>query len=122
MNMFKKLTKKFKKKDSNYSDKGLSVKIGSPFHSKFIRINKYIKDKTHTFKLESLAFLDSYDVKSKLYLIFQWIVNILVTGFAIQYCFENQNALSYGLATALTIYYFEKVVVIIKQPIKESNE
>lgn len=122
MSMWKKLKQKFKKKDSSYSNKGLSVKIGSPFSSKFVKINKYIKDRIHNFKLESLAFLDNYDVKSKLWLIFTWIINIFATGFAIQYSLENRNALSYGLITVLFTYYLDKVVVIIKQPIKESTE
>jgi hypothetical protein len=120
--MFKKLKQKLKNSDSTSSSKGLSVKLGTPLGSKRTKINNYIKNKIYKFKLGSLAFSDKYQIKSKLYFVLEWAVNILVTGFAIQYCFENRNALSYGLTTLLFIYYFEKVVVIIKQPIQKNEE
>ncbi len=122
MNMLQKLKQKLKSWVSRSSKKSSAVKLGAPLITRRKKINNYIKHKHYIFKLGSVGFFDKYDIKSKSNLVLLWAINIIVTGFAVKYCIENRNALSYGLAIMLILFYFEKIVEIIKKPIEKNEE
>ena len=115
------LKQSLKRLVSNFSSSTSSVRAGSPIKPRRKKINKYIKNKIYIFKLGSRVFADKYTVATKSKYVLSLGINVLVTGSAVKYCIANNNALSYGLAVLLIMFYFEKVVVTIKTPIKKND-
>lgn len=122
MNMLMMLKNKWHSLVSRFSSKSLSVKPGSLGGTRLGRMRKFITDKKYNLGIEYNLVIDTYDVKEKLKFIFGLCLNIIATGLAIQYCIENRDPISYGLTTLLILFYFEKIVLTIKQPIKKTEE
>ena len=122
MNMLQKLKQNYTRWVSSYLNKTRSVRLGAPLGTRLSRIKKFITNKKYMFNIEYNDFVSKYDIKNKFIFVFEWSINIIVTGFTIQYCIEHQNAISYGLTTLLVMFYFEKIVLIIKQPIAKNED
>ena len=120
--MLKMLKQSLKRLVSNSSSSTSSVRAGSPIKPRRKKINKYIKNKIYIFKIGCRVFSSKYKLGSKLLELLRLIIDIILTGFIIKYCIDNRNALSYGLATILIMYYFERVVLIIKKPTNKKND
>jgi len=98
-----------------------SVKPGSSLHSWHEKTKKYINDKRYILKLGFAALLAKYGVMAKVKTILSLVFNIVGTGVVIWYCFNFKNFVSYGLMSALLIYYFNLIVDKIKQPYKKEE-
>ena len=82
------------------------------------KIVKFIKDAYHIIYGKVKGFIKTRDLKTRTVWLVELGVNICITGFIINYIITHRNFLSYGLASALTMYYIVwlRRVVVAKKP------
>lgn len=122
--IFKKFFLFFSKKTwfkSDYSP-SYSVKVGSPIEKKSSRIKKFINHLMYILKLWLIGVVSKYEINYKLSRLVSISINVIGTGIIIWYCSTHKNFLSYGLISAMSIYYFKLVVSEIKKPYEEKQE
>ena len=66
---------------------------------------RHIKDGYHILYGKVKGFVFTRDLKRKLGWVLELGFNICITGIIIQYILTHRNFVSYGLASALTMYY-----------------
>lgn len=116
------LHKKFVSREKHGDNPTFSVKPGSPIVPRTKKIKTYISRLHYTFKLKSLKHLDDFGVRAKVFAAFTLAINVFCTGIVIWYSFSRRNFLSYGLMSALFMYYFKFVVTEIKKPYGEKEK
>jgi hypothetical protein len=90
-----------------------AVPLGSPYKRHTLR-ERFIKFKYHL-KLDTHKVLSEFQVKYKLKIAGFYAFDVVVTGLILWYIFHGAwSFLSYGLASALGLYYLQKVVEIIR--------
>jgi hypothetical protein len=87
-------------------------------HGIYGKTKNYINNIIHKVKLYKSYLNNKYDLSSKISESLKYVFNVLFTGLIIWYIVNNKNILSYGLFTALFVYYFKFVVETIKKPVK----
>lgn len=85
------------------------------------KIKTFINNGIYKLDMKFREFSELYEVKEKTLFLLSLGFDILITGTAIWICIEYQNIFSYGLAMFLFLYYFEKIVKIIKTPINKND-
>lgn len=84
-------------------------------------MRKYLKEFPHKLRLRVIAIYVEYGVTQKTIQLLKLTLNVCVTGLIIQYVLENRNFFSYGLLTAILMYYIRWFVELIKSPPSGGN-
>lgn len=98
-----------------------SVKLDAPIYPKTKRTKKYINDVVYKLKLGIAGIVFNYQLKNKSMELLNLAINICGTGLVIWYCIEKRNFLSYGMTSALILYYSKYFVDLVKKPYKEEK-
>ena len=99
---------------------GYAVPLGSPI-KKESKVKKFINNAHYKLKYKVLEFSRAYQIPEKLTITGFWVFDVLITGVAIHIVLEYRNIFAYGLASALFLYYLEKVTKIIKTPVEKKD-
>lgn len=84
------------------------------------RTTTYLKTFFYQRRLQLIGIVDRWQVREKATDLLSLVINILVTGTAVWVILRYWGSiLSYGLLIALTCYYIEWLIGIIKSPPKQ---
>lgn len=91
-----------------------AVPLGSPLKPK--PFYKRLINLKFQFKLGIAKVMSDYQVRYKFKVGLMYAFDVVITGLVLWYIFHGAyKFISYGLASALGLYYLQKVVEIIKQ-------
>jgi len=80
-----------------------------------VKIERFIKELSYSIKLRIKGFIFSKGFKTKTKELMQYLFNVCITGIIIYYTLTHFNWFSVGLISALTTYYIEWFVNLIKE-------
>ena len=90
-----------------------AVPLGSPIKSK--KINKRLINFRFQLKLGIAKIMSDYQIKYKFQVCLSYLFDVIVTGLILWYIFHGTyKFISYGLGSAMGLYYLQKVIEIIK--------
>ena len=81
------------------------------------KIEKYINNNPYLFRkrLLFIDFIHNRQLDKKLKYLFGRLIDVIFTGIILHYAIHHNNFFSYGLVSALFMYYFRWIVKTIKE-------